>query len=349
MRFPARQRTGTILALAAALLLSACGAGGEPAQIDESFAVERIVIRNFIGMLEIVTAEAGSETTLHVDATQSQLELLPIEESGETLTIAWEGEPDRPRRWYEFWRGRWMLDLDDIEHYPSMTLTVPAGVEIEVEGMIGYWAIGDREGHLQFEAERGEGTIGATRTAEIAISGSADLEIGPVSVALDAGISGSGSLRIASAATAAIAVSGSGDVEIGPVGGDLTLAVSGSGSIAASDAGNVEVAVSGSGSVALGAVAGLDAAVHGSANITAAEVVGAFQASVSGSGGISVDSGRAEPFDVTISGSGSVRFEGTAVNPSANISGSGGLVIGIVVGELDATTAGTGNVRVLGE
>ena len=96
---------GIVLGLAA-VGLAACAGGGELVETDESYGAERLVIRDFIGTLTIVTSEPGGEINVRVEAKQSQLDFLPIELSGNELVVEWEGEPDRTRRWWEFWRGR---------------------------------------------------------------------------------------------------------------------------------------------------------------------------------------------------------------------------------------------------
>ena len=342
------QRLSLLAAFLAAATLSAC-AGSDPVTlVDEEYTADRLVIRDFIGTLTIETIEAGGDLALHVEATADQAELLPIDLTGGVLTIEWKGEPDRLRRWYEFWRGRWMADPNALERYPTLVLAVPDNVEIDIEGLIGQWTIEDREGHISFGAERGRGSIGALRSADIAISGDADLELESVRELLSASVAGSGSLRAGDAGRADVSLAGSGDILLGDIAGDLNMSVSGSGSIVTGDAAHVDVAVSGSGSVRLGtADSGLLAVVQGSGSVSADRVNGEFHVSVSGSGRVVADGGRGSPFEVSITGSGSVRFEGTAVDPIARISGSGGIVLGAVEGELDAATAGAGRVQIL--
>ena len=337
--------------LVAALLLTtlaACAGSGEIVDSQQSYDADRLVIRDFIGTLTIVTTEAGGDINVEIEARQSQLDLLPIDVVGDDLVIAWEGEPDRTRRWWEFWRGRWMVDLNDIDNYPTLTVTVPADLEIEVESMIGFWTIDDRTGHLAFGADRGRGTIGTTETASIGVAGDAEVDLGVVARQLSVAIAGSGSVVGDSAGAAEIAIAGSGDLQLGDIAGMVTIDIAGSGSARIGNAERLEASLSGSGSLRLGDIGGaFVAAVQGSGSIAAVSASGAFEAAVSGSGSIRVDDGRAEPFEVAISGSGGVRFGGTAVNPSASISGSGGLILGRVEGDLDARTSGGGRVDVL--
>jgi hypothetical protein len=339
---------GIAAAFLIAAVLAGCAGGGNAVDTDRNYQAERLVIRDFIGTLTVITSEPGGDIAVHVEARQSQMALLPMTLSGGELTIEWEGEPDRTRRWWEFWRGRWMADLNDLGRYPTLVVTVPADVEIEVENIIGEWTVGDRTGHLVFGAERGHGTIGATQTAEIGITGDADVEIGPVSGQLDIAIAGSGNLIGDTAGLAKIAISGSGGIALGNIAGPLAINVSGSGDATIGNAASAEIALSGSGRLRLATIAdGFVLAVEGSGNVTAAAASGAVEMAVSGSGSVRIEGGRATSFEANISGSGSVRFAGTAVDPVANISGSGGLVLGAVEGDLTANTTGSGRVEIL--
>ena len=240
MRRSAWRPFGLVLGAALLTALSACAGGGEIVELDESHDADRLIIRDFIGTLTIVTTEPGGDIAVHVAVRRSQQALLPIGLSGDALTIAWEGEPDRTRRWWEFWRGRWMADLSELDRYPTVEIAVPADVEIEIDNFIGAWTIGDRDGHLAFEAERGSGTIGTTETAAIAISGDAEIELGPVTRHLDGAVAGSGTLRASAAGSAELSIAGSGEVALGDVAGGLTVNIAGSGGAVIGDTGECQ-------------------------------------------------------------------------------------------------------------
>jgi hypothetical protein len=328
--------------------LSACAGGGEIIEFDESHEADRLIIRDFIGTLTVVTTEPGGAIDVHIAIRGSQQSLLPINDAGGELTITWEGEPDRTRRWWEFWRGRWMFDPGDLDRYPTVEIRVPADVEVEVENLIGAWTIDDRTGHFAFEAERGNGTIGTTETAAIALSGHATVEIGAVAGQLMLAVAGSGTLRGGPAGALEMSVAGSGEVILGDIAGGVTARIAGSGEAVIGRAASVNAALAGSGSLRLGAVAdGFAAVVQGSGSIVTAAASGAFEVAISGSGSLRVDEGRASPFQVTITGSGNARYGGTAVDPVATISGSGGLVIGRLEGNLTQRISGSGRVEVL--
>lgn len=334
-------------ALGLALLLAGCGASSAPVTLDETFDADRVVIRDFIGTLTVETIDAGGNVGLHADLNRAQEDLLPIRQSDGTLMIEWLGEPDRERRWWEFWRGRWMADLDRLDDYPSLVLQLPADVALDVTSIIGRWTIDDRTALVRFDAERGEGSIGATQVIELSISGDADIVIGPVAGLLDVSIAGSGTVRGGASSDADISIAGSGDVSLEDVAGQATINIAGSGDATIGDVASAEVRISGSGNVTLGAVASaLDARVLGSGDVTVGSVNGAFDASIAGSGDIEVGAGRGDPFDVDIAGSGNVRFGGVGVNPDVSLSGSGSLFLDRLEGELDARTGGSGRVEV---
>lgn len=334
-------------AFAAVLSLAACAGGSEPVAIDETYDTDRVVLRDFIGTLDIVTSAEGSATAVHADLRRNQVDLLPITQSGGTLTIEWDGEPDRTRRWWEFWRGRWMADLDRLEDYPHLVLEIPVDVAVEIDSIIGEWTIDDRPGHIVFNAERGSGSIGAVGSADISIDGHAELDLGAVAGALEVAIAGSGTLAGSTVGTAGVSIAGSGKVDLGDVDETMSVSIAGSGEARIGDSAGAEVQISGSGDVAIGAVSGgLRAIVLGSGDIDAAAVNGAFSAAISGSGEINVEAGRGDPFEVAISGSGDVRFGGTGVDVDAALSGSGNLFLGALEGNLDARTSGSGRVEV---
>ena len=336
-------------ALLGLLVLAGCAADETRTVTEESFTAQRIVISQFIGTLVIETMDGPGVIALRVTANAAQRELLPIRVSGGTLNIAWEGEPDRRRQWHEFWRGRWMADLNDLDRYPTISLRVPRSLAIEVRDIIGRWTIGDRGGDLTIVAERGSGTVGTTETANITVTGDTDIEFGAVAQLLNVSIPGSGRVRVVSAGRAVLSIPGSGAINVGPIANDLTVAIAGSGSVLAGNAGSADIAVHGSGDVEIGLVGGsLNINILGSGDVRAGSVNGPFRANIAGSGDIDIGVGRAAPFDVSIPGSGDVRFGGTAVDPVARIFGSGNVYIAAVEGQITSQILGTGRVQVGG-
>ncbi len=137
-----------------------------------------------------------------------------------------------------------------------LTVRMPRGKAIALEGMIGRTDIGDVQGPLDIQATAsGDVKCGLVTSARIAILGSSDVEI--------AGVVG-GPLSVQ--------VQGSGDVEIGGgVVGDLDVSIMGSGDVTFD--GNAERA---------------RLSIMGSGDIRVARVVGSLSKSALGSGKIKV-------------------------------------------------------------
>lgn len=345
-----RRQTGRLRLLPAGLLLlvlSACGVpGGAATTTEEAYAASRVVIDNFVGTLTVETVPDGAEVSLSITANDGQRDLLPVRLDGDTLTIVWEGRPDRRAAFFEFWRDHGDANLREIDRYPTLVLRAPAGVALEIDDIVGRWTVGDRTGPLVFTAERGSGTIGTTRIAELVVVGDGTINAGAVTESLEANIPGSGRIEVASAATAELTLSGSGGLRIGDIAGALTATISGSGDVVAGAADIAQLILSGSGEIAIGAVArSLTASISGSGRIIAASVGETFAATLSGSGAVEVAAGRAT-VEATLSGSGALMFRGTAVNPVVRVSGSGGVVLGAVEGQLRETVTGSGRVTV---
>ncbi|MCI0751386.1 MAG: DUF2807 domain-containing protein [Flammeovirgaceae bacterium] len=151
-----------------------------------------------------------------------------------------------------------------------------------------------------------------------------------------------------------LSVSGSGDLIAQTVltGNDMELKVSGSGSLKAEVevTGKIEADVSGSGDLEVrGKCKNIDSSVSGSGDVTAnLAIAGDADFNVSGSGKI-IASGSSQEVEAKISGSGKVLAADLVTNKcEVRISGSGDVEINVKE-ELDATIAGSGDVRYKGE
>lgn len=152
-------------------------------------------------------------------------------------------------------------------------------------------------------------------------------------------IQGSGLLYVRSFAVdeLRVAVDGSGDARLHDIRGDsLALRVSGSGDIqlVTADVGDLEAVISGSGDIMIGSL-----------QVDSAEVV------VQGSGDLRVQSGAlVDALKVSIIGAGDVDLGGLpARRAEVNIVGSGDAVLGELLEKLDVTILGSGNVRYAGD
>lgn len=167
--------------------------------------------------------------------------------------------------------------------------------------------------------------VGASRSADLRLSGCGDAEIGPVEQLLELDVSGSGDVRANDVGAADIDSSGSADLALGAVAGALDADLSGSGSLTSGDvAGEANVRLAGSGEVRMGAVRGpLTAKLGGSGDIEVAEAGGDLELAVAGSGDLAVRGGEAGRVKAEIAGSGGISFAGTAASLEASIAGSG--------------------------
>ncbi|MEO1039505.1 MAG: DUF2807 domain-containing protein [Pseudomonadota bacterium] len=211
----------------------------------------------------------------------------------------------------------------------------------------------------------GDVELGSARSLDARISGSGDVAAGEIYGPVNASHSGSGGLRSGDAASAEVRISGSADIELGDLVGALDVRISGAGDVSAGDVGalsaqtsgsggvqvrdvdgRVEFSASGRGGLEAGRIGGLDARIGGSADIEAGAVDGPVTVSISGSGDVEIGGGRAEPFEVRLTSSGGVRFEGLAVNPQIQISGGGDVRVDAVEGAPSVRRTGSGRFEI---
>lgn len=235
-----------------------------------------------------------------------------------------------------------------IDKYPVLKLTLPTGTALTLDEAITIAAAGDLEGDLTIEGGHVEAAIGDVESADVELRSSRDIAVGHVREMLRAGVRGSGDFSALSARAAKLSISGSGDMEVGPVADDATLSVAGSGDIRVGDIGGpVKASISGSGDIALGAIGGgASLQIAGSGDIEAGSVNGETTAQISGSGDIHIDEGRAQDLDVSVTGSGDFVFGGVSTNLDAAVRGSG--LISVAANEGDLRTSQKGDIRVGG-
>lgn len=264
---------------------------------QEAFRAERVEIEDFIGTVLVTVSEGGGSIAIAQGDEEHEVE---YRLDGDILRI--EGETSRRDR-------NWRRSFEDmLEDYPTITLVVAPGTDLELDDVAVKLKGGDLGG--AFKA-RGQlfGSLGDVETARVGVSGSGDFKLGDVSGDLIGAISGSGNLKT------------------GAVGGDADLSVSGSGS------------------VAVGAISGgFEGSISGSGRIQADAVNGPTKASIAGSGDVVIKDGRAEDLRVSISGSGDFRFGGVAVNPHISVAGSGDISLGSYEGSL--RTSGNADIRI---
>lgn len=139
---------------------------------------------------------------------------------------------------------------------------------------------------------------------------------------------------------------GCGDWVIANVRRRLRISEVGSGAARAGSAGTGDLSVAGSGSIETRAIhAGLTALSSGDGDITAASGGGPLMIRVAGSGNIQVLSGEASQMNVSIAGSGAVRFGGLAHALIASVAGPGYISVSQVKGPIKKQVFGAGEIQ----
>jgi hypothetical protein len=140
---------------------------------------------------------------------------------------------------------------------------------------------------------------------------------------------------------------GCGDWTVADVDGLMRLGLAGSGDVHAGSAGSAAIDIAGSGDVSAQTVrGGLGANIVGSGDLTAVVVNGPMAVRVAGSGDVKVQSGRVSKMNVSVGGSGDVRFGGVAGALEANVAGSGDVSVAHVTGSVVKHVAGSGDVEI---
>jgi hypothetical protein len=83
--------------------------------------------------------------------------------------------------------------------------------------------------------------------------------------------------------------------------------------------------------------------IAGAGEIRVGQVTGPVAIDIAGAGEVTVDGGRATSFDVDISGSGDVTFNGEVVNPNIEINGAGNVTVASYTGNLRQDINGAGD------
>ncbi|MDB5480170.1 MAG: hypothetical protein JWO83_1223 [Caulobacteraceae bacterium] len=140
---------------------------------------------------------------------------------------------------------------------------------------------------------------------------------------------------------------GCGDWKVADQNGPLRVSIAGSGDVRTGSVAAADVHVSGSADVNMRAArGGLTASVTGSGDITAARVDGPLRVRVGGSGDVRIKDGAVTDMNVSVAGSGDVRFGGVAQSLEANVAGSGDVSAARVTGPVSKHVAGSGDVSV---
>jgi hypothetical protein len=298
----------------AALVLSLCfffaaatlAAEGPRTSTQKSFNAKRVHVDQFTGTISLETAPQGSPVTIKATGKTELMKELELRQDGETAVI--QLVTTETDLWWPWSILDWSrTNYDDV----AITISAPLGTEYVMERIAGDVRGGDLNAPLVFEGVGGgSARFGAVTRAKVRVAGSIDVTVGDVQTELDCEVRGSGEIKTGSTAKARFVIAGSGDIVTGPVNGGLDLKVSGSG--------EADVA-----------------SVSGPVNIDLA-----------GSGDVVIRGGRADPFAVSIRGSGNVDFKGEAVNPTISIRGSGDVEVETMSGRLTQSIQGSGTFTV---
>ena len=301
--------TGTVsVALLAAGATWAQGGADETTSFGpQTYQVEEFDVDGFVGTIELIVEDrADIEVSAHGPA--DRMERFEVDESGDRVEVSYR---ERDFRWNDWstWLGWWHDTNFDPEDYPSVTVRLPAGTPVDVEGMTGNFTAGDLNSTLAFGgAGSVDATVGNVRSFDLSVAGAADIRVGDVSGMADISVSGSGDVEVGSVESVSLSIHGSGDVNFGDVRD------------------------------------GLDVAISGRGDVDVASVNGPVGIRLAGSGDVDIESGYATSFDVSIAGSGDVTFRGTAVNPDVSIAGSGDVYIERYEGRLSHSGMGDVNI-----
>ena len=275
----------------------------------ETFAVDEFDVDGFAGTIEVIVEDRGD---IQISATgpSERMERFEVDELGDRVEISYEEQRFRWDDW-STWLS-WWSDTDfSPENYPFVTVRLPAGTPVDVDGMTGNFTAGDLMSALDFGgAGAVDARVGDVLSVDFGIAGAADVTVGHVSGRADISISGAGDFEVASSGDASVSLHGAGDVTFGEIRG------------------------------------GLDITVAGMGDVDAVSVNGPVDISLAGAGSVTIDEGRAERFDVSIAGAGNVHFGGTAVDPDISIAGAGDVYIESYEGRM--SHSGMGDVTIGG-
>lgn len=166
------------------------------------------------------------------------------------------------------------------------------------------------------------------RDVKVAASSGVFGSVGPGASSLDLATGGCGRWTLANVADKVeIAIGGSGGVRMGSA-GSLSISIGGSGNVTAREARALKVAIGGSGDVQLG------------------RLDGPAEISIGGSGDVDIAGGRAERMDISVAGSGDVKFDGRAGDVSVAVVGSGDVYIREATGSVSRSAIGRSSIRI---
>ena len=315
---------------AAAVLAALTLAPAAASEADEaSFGdVSRIDVRGFAGSLEIAVdpkSQAGRADIYRKK--HSDRFRYDVTTADGALVVS--GLDPTPADYGRNWRRRGDAFAELLADYPHVKIVVGPGTALRVDDSVVIVKGGDLGGDLAISGGDVRALFGDVASAELRLTGAQDMSVGAVEGVFALTIQGSGEVSARSAGTVRIEITGSGDVDVGPVTGDANAMIAGSGDIRLRRVGGaLDARVAGSGDISTGDVAlGARLSLAGSGDIAVGSVAGPLTAEIGGTGDIGVRGGTAEPLEILIGGTGDFVFGGVATSVRATIGGTGGAFV----------------------
>jgi hypothetical protein len=132
-----------------------------------------------------------------------------------------------------------------------------------------------------------------------------------------------------------------------PAGSAVQVSDDGAGAYEIGDTnGPLDLKIEGFSQIRAGAVSAARIAIGGSAEISLASVSDEFRVSIAGSGSVRASHGDVSLLRLSVSGSGSIAFGGTAAEADLDVSGSGRIRVDTVTGTLRRDVSGSGRIDV---
>lgn len=313
-----------------------------------------LIIENFVGRVEVVTSPDAEFDVI----AQSNTSDVSFEDTRSSLTINGgirKPDSDGCSGYYGKWswntnnkkrRGEFG-GYDNIEDYPSLTITGPDTMRVVTRNSIIIGEVGNI-GTLKIDDPYcSRLTIGdISGDANLNINGSGDFTVGNAGN-VEAEISGSGDVTFEEIRNADLSVRGSGDFEASAA-QNVLVSLRGSGDVEIESVlGNVQIDTRGSGDVEIGGrVANVSVDTAGSSDVSIEDMDGALEIQSRGSSYVEINGGQADPVNITVAGSGTIDFEGTARNADLSVYGSGDINIDRVIGKVRSRETGSGGIDI---
>lgn len=225
---------------------------GSQQSVDQVFRAKRVRLDDLVAEIDLVVAPAEA---VRVQATgkPDALKKLQLQLVGDELQLVQsraEGQGWQVLGWTVFGIQTSEEEVSDLK----IVITAPAATPYELNDMVGKINAGDLDAPVSIDAMSVTGKMGRVKSADISISGSGNLELGPVAEGLKVAINGAGTLKAAEVkGEFRVGIAGSGNVEVGSGSAssfDVDIAGSG-GVVFKGHAVNPSVSIAGSGEVVL--------------------------------------------------------------------------------------------------